>query len=602
MNMKKNLIYTLMFAGAVIMTACSKDELPDNIPDVSSSEIRFTGAIKKQSEILATTRAEPDPNNYVTLNETNENFGTFFIWLTVGEGDQSKNYFQKYVKAEAEAGNLTVEGSDNNEGRLNWVNKTSKHTFYAWTEPHVPDNTSQITGGVQMDHKNIKPSGYPITGETEIDDITGTVIYGTNNETNLEQFIVTKKGPLTYNDWGQDVALYFERPIAKIELVGITHIKEGGEEDVIGGQDNFTCTINFPNMYNKATFTPANFEYSEQQSPLSTNEQDKGLVWNYSYSDKSSGSVLYVHPFKFRDDSNSDNIYDDPGYFIVTATFNGEEMHYVGTLGELSLYTQLDAGEYMKLWLYLRDARGTGGVGYEIKDWGTDPEQTLPQYRIPGVYNKEDAERLLEALQKAANSPGTYTFPEGVEDLVVETSVDGATSKTYEINLFTHIDWSSVTNGDINIPDNCILKGNGYNVSLGTGGNITGKQVENIYVNNRVPGVYSQTDADKLLTALTATEESKKFPNGVKDLLVGSTINLFCNIDWSSYAGTEAITIPDGYSLNGNDHNITLPDGVSITGNNIENLYVNEQPYSNENGESDTDEPSGSDATGDLTT
>lgn len=595
MNMKKNLIYTLMFAGAVIMTACSKDELPDNIPDVSSSEIRFTGAIKKQSEILATTRAEPDPNNYVTLNETNENFGTFFIWLTVAEDNQSQNYFQKYVKAEGESGNLKVEGSDNNEGRLNWVDKTSKHTFYAWTEPHVSeDETGQttITGGVKMDYTVI-PSGDPISNDnnTTIDDITGTVIYGTNNETNLEQFIVTKKGPLTYNDWGQDVALYFERPIAKIELVGITHIKEGGEEDVIGGQDNFTCTIYFPNMYKEATFTPANFVY-DKQSPLSTDSKGKGLVWNYSYSDKSSGSVLYVHPFKFRDDSNS--IYDDPGYFIVTATFDGEEMHYVGTLGELSLYTELNAGEHMKLWLYLRDARGTGGVGYEIKDWGTDPGQTLPQYRIPGVYNKEDAERLLKAL-----TDNTTTFPTGVEDLIVNKGEE--TTPQYEINLFTHIDWRSVTN-DINIPDNCILKGNGYNVSLRTGVNITGKQVENIYVNNRVPGVYSEEEAGRLLKALTATEESsEKFPNGVKDLLVGSTINLFCDINWSSYTETEAITIPDGYSLNGNGYNITLPNG-SITGNNIENLYVNEQPYSNENGESDTDEPSGSDATGDPTT
>ena len=509
--MKIKLVYILMFAGSVIMTACSKDEFPNNIPDVSSSEIQFTGAIKKQSEVLLTTRAEPNPDNYVTLNETNENFGTFFIWLTVSEDDQIQNYFQKYEKAEGESGNLKVKGSDDNEERLNWVDKTSKHTFYAWTEPHVPeDETGQttITGGVKMDY-TVTPSGDPISNDnnTTIDNITGTVIYGTNNETNLEQFIVTKKGPLTYNDWGQDVALYFERPIAKIELVGITHIKEGGEEDVIGGQDQFTCTINFPNMYKKATFTPAKFEYSEQ-SPLSTDKQDKGLVWNYSYSDKSSGSVLYVHPFKFRDDSKSDNIYDDPGYFIVTATFNGEEMHYVGTLGELSLYTQLNAGEHMKLWLYLRDARGTGGVGYEIKDWGTDPEQTLPQYRIPGVYNEEDAKRLLEALQKAANNPSGYTFPEGVKDLVVEKGTDP--DKTYEINLFTHIDWSDVT----------------------------------------------------------------------------TTIN-----------------IPTGYTLKGNGYNITLPNGVSITGNNIENLYVNGKPYSNENGGSNTDnEQSESDATDDPTT
>lgn len=471
MNMKKNLIYTLMFAGAVIMTACSKDELPDNIPDVSSSEIRFIGAIKKQSEILATTRAEPDPNNYVTLNETDENFGTFFIWLTVGEDDQSKNYFQKYVKAEGEAGNLTVEGNNNNEGHLNWVDKTSNHTFYAWTEPHVSeDETGQtaITGGVKMDY-TVTPSGDQISNgnNTTIDNITGTVIYGTNEETNLEKFIVTKKGPLTYNNWGQDVALYFERPIAKIELVGITHIKEGGEEDVIGDQNDFTCTINFPNMYKEATFTPANFVYDEL-SPLSTDDKEKGLVWNYSYSDKSSGSVLYVHPFKFRDDNNTENIYDDPGYFIVTATFNNVEMHYAGTLGELSLYTQLKAGEHMKLWLYLRDARGTGGVGYEIKDWGTDPEQTLPQYRIPGVYNEKDAERLLEALTTTDESK---KFPNGVKDLLVGN----------DINLFTHVNWSGQ---NITIPTGYTLNGNGYNVTLGNSGSLTG-EYKNIYINNK---------------------------------------------------------------------------------------------------------------------
>lgn len=490
--MKKNLIYTLMFAGAVIMTACSKDELPNNIPDVSSSEIRFTGAIKKQSEILATTRAEPDPNNYVTLNETNENFGTFFIWLTVGGDNQSQNYFQKYEKADGEVGNLKVEGSDNNEGCLNWVDKTSNHTFYAWTEPHVPeDETGQttITGGVQMDHKNIEPSGYPITGETEIDDITGTVIYGTNEETNLEKFIVTKKGPLTYNDWGQDVALYFERPIAKIELVGITHIKSDGSQDIIGKNDNFQCTINFPNMYKEATFKPAEFVYDNFSKPLTGKEDKKGLVWNYSYDTRISGSVLYVHPFTFGDEDT--DIYNDPGYFIVSAKFDEkeEEKNYAATLADLSKYkyTKLNAGEHMKLWLYLRDGGGVG-IGYQIVDWGKDPDKELPQYRIPGVYNEEDADRLLKALRKAADTSTypDYKFPNGVEDLIVNKGDD--TTPQYEINLFTHINWSSIEINitEIKIPDNCTLKGNGYNITLTDGVSIVeNEDIENLYVNGK---------------------------------------------------------------------------------------------------------------------
>lgn len=490
--MKKNLVYTLILAGAVTMTACSKDELSNNIPDASGSEIRFTGAIKKQSEVLLTTRAEePNPDNYETLNETNEDFGTFFIWLDVDEDEspEKKSYFQAYVEAPGEAGNLKVEESDNNEDRLNWVNKTSKHRFYAWTEPHVSeDETGQttITGGVQMDHKEITPSGTPITNTTTINDITGTVIYGTNKETNLEAFIVTQKGPLSYNDWGQDVALYFERPIAKIELVGITHIKSDGSQDIIGTNDNFQCTINFPNMYNKATFNPANFGTKNPVLSTEDKTENKGLVWNYIYDTKDTESVLYVHPFTFGD--KTEVIYDDPGYFIVTAQFkeDEEEKNYAATLADLSKYIELKAGEYMKLWLYLRDGGGVG-IGYQIVDWSKDPDKELPQYRIPGVYNEEDAERLLEALQKAADNPSSYQFPTGVEDLVVKTSEDNASTETYDINLFTHIDLNSIEINitEIKIPDNCTLKSNGYNIKLKEGDSsitITGK-IKNLYVN-----------------------------------------------------------------------------------------------------------------------
>lgn len=464
-----------MIAGAVTMTACSKDELPNNIPDASGSEIRFTGAIKKQSEVLLTTRAELNPDDYFTLNETDEDFGTFFIWLDVdgNESSDKKSYFQAYVEAPGKTGNLKVKGSDNNEGRLNWEDKTSKHTFYAWTEPHVPeDETGQtaITGGVKMGY-TVTPSGDLISNDnnTTIDNITGTVIYGTNEETNLEKFIVTKKGPLTYNDWGQDVALYFERPIAKIELVGITHIKSDGSQDIIGKNDNFQCTINFPNMYKEATFKPAEFVYDNDNfSKLLTGKEDKkGLVWNYSYDTRISGSVLYVHPFTFGDEDT--DIYNDPGYFIVTAKFDEkEEKNYAATLADLSKYTELNAGEHMKLWLYLRDGGGVG-IGYQIVDWGKDPDKELPQYRIPGVYNEEDAERLLEALRKAADNSSGYKFPTGVEDLLVDKT----------INLFTHVNWSGQ---NITIPTGYTLKGNGYNVTLG-GGEITGNMM-NIYINN----------------------------------------------------------------------------------------------------------------------
>lgn len=613
--MKKNRLYIGILACAALWTACSEEDLRGIHTEIAPGEVHFYGAIKKQSNIQATSRVTPNPDNYITLNETTENFGTFYIWQDItsqGEGETKEelHYFQQYKVATGEQGNLAVVGADNEEGRLNWHDQTSEHTFYSWTQPNVTEN-QQITGGVDM--KNTLPENF---GEQENESsIIGTVTYGTNGETNLEKFIVTKKGPISYDEWGQDVALYFERPIAKITLLGVIYIDANGAENA----NIQTCTLLFPNMYKTAYFDPFSWNNDDTQNVLSVdNTNEKGIKWEWhkttttGYDAKS----LYVHPFQFgkdgdstqSDDNNDDNtgIHQDRGFFIVQMQFSNGTKNYTGTLNSLNLTPtsatakkQLNAGEHMQLYLTVTDGGGVG-IGYEIIDWDTKEEQTLPQYRIPGVYNKDDADRLLDALQKAADDPSGYTFPTGVEDLVVEKGTDS--DKTYEINLFTHIDWSNVTN-DINIPDNCILKGNGYNVSLRTGVNITGKQVENIYVNNRVPGVYSEEEAGRLLKALTATEESsEKFPNGVKDLLVGSTINLFCDINWSSYTETEAITIPDGYSLNGNGYNITLPNGVSITGNdNIKNLYVNGGLYPNENGESDTDEPSGSDASENTT-
>ena len=609
--MKKNRLYIGILACAALWTSCSEEDLRGIHTEIAPGEVHFYGAIKKQSNIQATSRVTPNPDNYITLNETTEDFGTFYIWQDITPQEEGTteelHYFQQYVEAPGEQGNLAVVGADNEEGRLNWHNQTSKHTFYSWTQPNVKNSEQKITGGVDMGSS--LPENF---GKQENESsITGTVTYGTNGETNLEKFIVTKKGPISYDEWGQDVALYFERPIAKITLLGVIYIDANGAENA----NIQTCTLLFPNMYKTASFNPFLWN-DDTQNVLSTDDKtnEKGIKWEWhktttEYDAKS----LYVHPFKFGSDNNTNpsddntDIHQDPGFFIIQMASDGGKS-YTGTLNSLNLTPtsatekkQLNAGEHMQLYLTVTDGGGVG-IGYQIIDWDTEEEQTLPQYRIPGVYNEEDAERLLEALQKAANNTSGYIFPEGVEDLVVNKGDE--TNPQYEINLFTHIDWSSVTNGDIKIPDGYTLKGNGYNITLKEGVNITGKQVENIYVNNRVPGVYSEAEADKLLKALTATEESsEKFPNDVKDLLVGSTINLFCNIDWSNEQISGQITIPDGYSLNGNGYNITLPNGVSITGNdNIKNLYVNGGLYPNENGESGTNEPSGSDAIGDPTT
>lgn len=465
--MKKNLSYIIMLvAGAIIMAACSKDELPNDIPDAAGSEILFTGAIKKQSEVLATTRANdiPDPDDYIILNGTNREFGTFYIWMDV---EEMSSYFQQYEIVSGEQGSL---GVIDNGDKLNWKDKTSNHTFYAWTQPHVTgneDETSTITGGVNM---QIPEFG---TKENSSEKPSGTVTFGTNGETNLEQFIITKKGPISYNTWGQDVALYFERPISKIVLDMVIHIDANG----VISKNIEECSIVFPNMYKEAAFNPFSFGDVNKSLLKGDDENGKGIEWNWKKNNNKSNS-LYVLPFKFGDDDNS--IQNDFGYFIVTL----DDKNYAGSLNSLIIDesdtpNELKAGECLKLYLTINDGGGVG-IGYQIIDWNTEGNEDIYEHRIPGVYNKEDADRLLEALTTTDESK---KFPIGVEDLIVNTGDD--TNPSYEINIFTHINWSLVTT-EIKIPDNYTLKGNGFNVTLGQGGRISG-EVENIYIDGKKP-------------------------------------------------------------------------------------------------------------------
>ena len=493
--MKKNRLYIGILACAALWTACSEEDFRGIHTEIAPGEVHFYGAIKKQSNIQATSRVTPNPDNYITLNETTENFETFYIWQDItsqeeGETTKKLHYFQQYVEATGEQGNLAIADADNEEGRLNWHDQTSEHTFYSWTQPNVTEN-QQITGGVDM--KNTLPASF---GKQENESsITGTVTYGTNGETNLEKFIVTKKGPISYDEWGQDVALYFERPIAKITLLGVTYIDANGAENA----NIQTCTLLFPNMYKTAYFDPFSWN-GETQNVLSTdNTNEKGIKWEwYKTTTEHDAKSLYVHPFQFgkdenstqSDDNNDDNtgIHKDQGFFIIQRAFaNGSTKNYTGTLNSLNLTPtsatakrQLNAGEHMQLYLTVTDGGGVG-IGYQIIDWDTEEEQTLPQYRIPGVYNEEDAKRLLEALQKAATD-SNYTFPKGVEDLLVGN----------DINLFTHVNWSGQT---ITIPTGYTLNGNGYNVTLGENGSITGQR-ENIYIDGKKDSTSSNTGGE----------------------------------------------------------------------------------------------------------
>lgn len=486
--MKKNLLYILMLVCVAIFTACNENDLVDQDYDSAHDKVHFYGAVKKQSSIQVTSRATPNPDLYITLNETTEDFGIFYIWQDVTDGDGTEQIFQQYKETNGTQGNLEIY---DNGTPLNWHNKTSEHTFYAWTQPSVKTgDDDEITGGVKMD------GTFQYGEQSGGIEPSGTVIYGTNEDTELEKFIIAQKGPISYDEWGQDVALYFERPIAKITLKGVTYITDSGAEH----PNIETCTILFPNMFKTAVFKPLNWQDGVQNVLLAVNEdENKGITWVWykenedaDESNKHDAHSLYVHPFKFGNEGeavsegNNVNIHDDPGFFIVKLEVTENNVKsYTGTLNSLSTIRELKAGEHMQLYLTVTDGGGVG-VGYEIVDWTDKGSQTLPQYRIPGVYNEEDADRLLEALRKAADTSTypDYKFPNGVEDLIVNKGDD--TTPQYEINLFTHINWSSIGDGitEIKIPDGYTLNGNGYNVTLGNSGSLTG-EYKNIYINNK---------------------------------------------------------------------------------------------------------------------
>ena len=92
---------------------------------------------------------------------------------------------------------------------------------------------------------------------------------------------------------------------------------------------------------------------------------------------------------------------------------------------------------------------------------------------------------------------------------------------------------------------------------------------------HRLPGIYSQEDADKLLDALLNNKEIPATFYQEDETTGGKKIiRLFKNMDWSSV--TKEITIPDGYVLEGQGFLIKLGTEGSINPKNLKGeLYIN---------------------------
>lgn len=95
---------------------------------------------------------------------------------------------------------------------------------------------------------------------------------------------------------------------------------------------------------------------------------------------------------------------------------------------------------------------------------------------------------------------------------------------------------------------------------------------------HRLPGIYTQDDAERLLQALRSGKEEDIpvmfYKEEEIDGEMVKVIRLFKNIDWSAVIGTE-LTIPKGFVLMGQGYNVTLGDGTSIKGEQEGKLYIN---------------------------
>lgn len=430
---RTNKIATYTLAALLLTTigACTDDKQDAMLSDLTESPISFLGTVENNTEVMM-------GRSSTTINSNDNNYGEIYIWQQIDEGTPIISTYQASSGIQGQL-ETTSEGE-----KLKWQSAEATHNFYAWT---LPD-------GVKM-------TGNALT--------TATVTFGTQNteensseeKRDLEHFIVAHEGPVIYKEVGQYVELHFYRPVAKITLTDVIHIRSDQS------YENFeNCTVTFPNLPATAQFnaifdTGENYNEKYPAVLTTTKENNNGITWHWKR--MGSNNTIYLPPFVFKDSEETD-YYKQPGYFIVEADGN----KYSGTLAEIQSPTELKGGECMSMSLQVADGSVTGIYSY-IVNWNTEAYQTVPQHRVPGIYTQEDAEALLEALQSEE---------ENIPDYLVDEDDKG--NKT--IRFFTHVDWSNATS-DITIPKGYTLDGQGYYLVLPEGvtlyGNIDNLKKEN---------------------------------------------------------------------------------------------------------------------------
>lgn len=161
------------------------------------------------------------------------------------------------------------------------------------------------------------------------------------------------------------------------------------------------------------------------------------------------------------------------GFFVIKRKSANGIKTYTGNINNNNNRIQLFAGESIRLNVTLKDGPATGGGdGSIITEWSTAGEADVPHHPIPGIYTKEEAGKLLEALQ--SKTPNKIPIPEAFYKMEDGKKV---------IRLFINIDWSNLTE-TLTLPDNIVLDGQGYNVKLGSNGSIEGN-LKDIYISGK---------------------------------------------------------------------------------------------------------------------
>lgn len=476
------------------LAACT-DEERSNTPLVPTKEdIAFLGTVENGKDIA--TRAS------TVMNSEKFDYGDIYIYRereTEESGGEKKSEIQVYQVAPGEQGKLEVKESGD---ALKWEDAYDKQTFIAWTQPYpgseeeesTPPTEENFTGGVMMNG--------PESSATYA--TTGTVKFGTQSETNLERFIVAKTGPLSFNDKNQYVGLHFYHPVGRIYLELVTHVRSDGSYENIQ-----KATLTFPNLPKSATLDVLKATTTPYTDVLIPSEEETGITWKWEKEGDANGSgdLLYVYPFTFYDDKIESD-YEQPGYFTIQIQENPDPSNpsttvtkvYSGLLatsGESETgAVQLKGNQCLHIRMQVADGSGTGIYSY-ITDWNTEPMENVPQHRVPGIYTQEDAEALLNALLNDTDIPAYL--------------IDGEEGDTQTIRFFTHVNWESLLDEEevesITIPQEYILDGQGYNLTLPKDVNLYGVKgegegedeagnIKHLYVNGDEYTVVEEPDPD----------------------------------------------------------------------------------------------------------